>query len=173
MGTHWTRCTAERRNGSFCDAPSIPEAPFPICIRHAAEIYRFVKRHAAAVDDKLGRLETFVEAYANAGILTVSHGQPEPEKGTVYYVQVGELVKIGFSVSLKTRLASYPPNRRLLATEPGGWDLEGQRHGQFRSLLRYGKEWFAPGPELIDHINTLRRQVGAQPVVIRDAPRVA
>jgi hypothetical protein len=66
-GTHWTRCTAQSRDGSFCDAPSIPEAPFPVCIPHAAELYRFIKRHTAVVDKELTNIERFVEAYGNAG----------------------------------------------------------------------------------------------------------
>jgi len=81
-----------------------------------------------------------------------------PQDAQVYYLRVGKLVKIGTSITLDDRLRSYPPDAVLLATEPGSYDVEKQRHRQFRDDLAARAEWFHPSPALIEHINTLREQ---------------
>jgi hypothetical protein len=92
---------------------------------------------------------------------------PEPDRPvTVYYVQVGHLVKIGCTENLKRRLLAYPPYRRVLALEhDSSWAAESQRLIQFAEYLAEGKEWFRPGPALIEHINKIRRKTGAKPIV--------
>lgn len=151
--THWTRCTAQKESGRFCDDPTIPDAPFPICFRHAAQLYRFLRGRITEDTDKdtaLERVATLLEPRGRA-TTTVEHV-------VVYYLQVGDLIKIGATTRLADRLQDYPPNRRLLVTEAGDWELETRRRGQFRALLAVGREWFRPGPTLVAHINELRRQ---------------
>lgn len=78
-------------------------------------------------------------------------GQP----GLVYYLQVGERIKIGFSANLRRRLRAYPPESKLLAVEPGSPDLEVQRHRQFVGSLTHGREWFRPSLDLMELVNEL------------------
>lgn len=167
-GTQYPRCTAQLGNGSFCDGQSIPGAPFPICIPHASEMYRFLRNkmdgfESEHADTRLEAIAALIDQKAQARRQRIQAKAPTP---TVYYVQVGQLIKIGYSGALATRLASYPPNKRLLATEPGGMDLESSRHRQFAQLLEVGKEWFSPGPELLAHINDLREQAGAASITM-------
>lgn len=82
----------------------------------------------------------------------------EPRESTVYYLRVGRLVKIGTTVNLTERIRSYPPDATLLATEPGGYEVERGRHRQFAASLEARNEWFAPTADLIEHINALREQ---------------
>jgi hypothetical protein len=74
----------------------------------------------------------------------------------VYYVRVGDLIKIGVTRNLKLRLNSYPPGSKLLAVEPGGEAKEAERHRQFRHLLAARNEWFRPGADLMLHIAYVR-----------------
>lgn len=161
--TRGTRCTIQRHGGDFCDAPSAEDMPFPICGRHAAKLYRHIAHTMTGLaSDPLLMLHTAVKEIDEARIKQSrrkDYGRP-----TVYYVQVGETIKIGFTIALQRRLAHYPPNRRLLATEPGDYSLESKRHEQFADLRAYGNEWFHPGPKLIAHINTLRKAAGAAPI---------
>lgn len=160
--TH-TRCTVQRRNGDFCDAPSAEDVPFPICGRHAAELYRYVAETIGdLVRDPYFRIFNALEE--------VDRRQAKEEqrhsggKPVVYYVQVGEFIKIGFTRGLARRMQVYPPNKRLLATEPGDYGLESRRHSQFAGLLAHGREWFRPDAKLIAHINALRATSGATPI---------
>lgn len=75
----------------------------------------------------------------------------------VYYVLVGEHIKIGYTQNISVRLTSYPPNSELLGVELGDKDVERQRHDQFHAYLAYGREWFADCQEIRDHIATLPR----------------
>lgn len=138
-----TRCTIEFDTGRFCDAPSAPGSPFPICTNHAVALYKWMNGmvsevmenhqqypdiHNAVVDHVAD------EGYARAN--TVAH--------RVYYIRCGDLVKIGTTRHLAARMHAYPPDAELLAVERGGEALEISRHHQFGHLLAHRKEWFHP-----------------------------
>lgn len=72
----------------------------------------------------------------------------------VYYMRIGNRVKIGTTTNLKVRLEAINPEE-LLCTEPGGHPLEKQRHRQFAALRTHG-EWFRLEGELQQHIDGLR-----------------
>lgn len=83
--------------------------------------------------------------------LAPRHARP----GVVYYIRIGELVKIGFTVRWSNRRQGYPPTAELLAMEPGTLLVEAQRHAQFAHLLVHGREWFTDAPDIRRHIRTL------------------
>lgn len=75
----------------------------------------------------------------------------------VYYLRIGDRIKIGFTTNLAQRVAALrlDPDA-VLATEPGGRDIEYRRHLQFADE-RYGRrEDFAPSDRLMAHIRTLQ-----------------
>lgn len=73
-------------------------------------------------------------------------GTLPPER--VYYVRVGEHIKIGYTRNVSNRLSGYPPNSELLAVELGNKTLEKERHHQFHAYLAWGREWFADCQEI-------------------------
>lgn len=73
----------------------------------------------------------------------------------VYYMRLGNRVKIGTTTNLATRMASINPEE-VLALEPGGHALEHLRHRQFADLRTKG-EWFKYQGKLVDHIASIRR----------------
>lgn len=82
-----------------------------------------------------------------------------PAAEVVYYMRIGNRVKIGWSTSLASRLASINPEE-LMATEPGDRELEKLRHQQFRALRTHG-EWFRMEPPLLDHIRQVKGRSAA------------
>jgi hypothetical protein len=94
------------------------------------------------------------------------HGNAMRATGVVYYLLRSDgNVKIGCT-------ANYPQRRndlvrrhgylKLLAWELGYYPLETQRHQQFAHLrIDPIAEWFLPGPDLRDHLLTLRGVLGA------------
>lgn len=158
-------CTIELPDGSPCQQSGAPGMPFPICGRHAAQLYRYLVKLMGEYDSQpLARMQMFVHALEEqqrAAAITKA-----ASSYVVYYVQVADLIKIGYTGHLRRRLASYPPTSKLLATELGGERLEHQRHQQFAELLRHGNEWFSPGLALVDHINALRTEAGEQSVTV-------
>ena len=81
-------------------------------------------------------------------------GAPAPAESVVYYMRVGNRVKIGYSTNLASRIASVMPEE-VLAVEPGGRMLEGVRHRQFADL-RVTREWFRHEGALVAHIEKLQ-----------------
>lgn len=83
------------------------------------------------------------------------HGVDPDEIGeVVYYMRIGNRVKIGWSTNLPSRLASINPEE-LMATEPGDRRLESLRHREFGPLRTHG-EWFRLEGRLVEHIDRLR-----------------
>lgn len=77
----------------------------------------------------------------------------------VYYLRCGNLIKIGTTIDLVKRFEAIRPNE-VLALEPGGLIIEGERHREFAQLRASG-EYFQPGPDLQRYILDLRKAFGA------------
>lgn len=80
-----------------------------------------------------------------------------PTNNVVYYIKVSKYIKIGTTKDVDKRLQNYPPDSELLATEPGGYNIEAMRHEQFAKYLAARNEWFEPGPKLMQHIEGLQQ----------------
>lgn len=77
----------------------------------------------------------------------------------VYYVDLGQHIKIGYTSNLRARLASLRAHpSELLAIEPGGRNVEKARHHMFRAIRLDAREHFAPTPELLTWIAKKREQ---------------
>ena len=146
-----TICTAQYASGNFCQSQSIEDAPFPICVHHAAKLMAFL--NGVVPTENTDRLVTAVRDLDWHP--TTPRKSATAGRGVVYYLRVGAHIKIGFTSDLRMRMHRYPPDSVLLACEPGDLALEKQRHQQFRPLLREAKEWFAPAKVLIDHIDAV------------------
>lgn len=123
-----------------CTGQPLPGAPFPLCVKHIAQVVEFANQ---ARDHALDMKR--VEA------------RQTEQVGTIYYVRTGPFVKIGFTGNLRTRLKQYPPDAELLVTEVGTPKLEKQRHRQFEADLIGRTEWFHPSEALMAHIEALRQ----------------
>lgn len=89
--------------------------------------------------------------------------------GIVYYILRGSLIKIGTTTRPRQRFDALMPDA-VLATEPGGQELERARHTQFGPLREQGigREHFRPGAPLISLILELREAHG-----VPDAPHTS
>lgn len=76
------------------------------------------------------------------------------ERAIVYYMRIGNRVKIGFTTGLAERLRAIRPEE-LLAIEAGGYELEQRRHREFGHLRTHG-EWFRLEAPLTDWIARLQ-----------------
>lgn len=77
-------------------------------------------------------------------------------RSVVYYMRIGNRVKIGYTTNLRNRLNAINPEE-LVATEQGGPQLEAKRHQQFAQLRVHG-EWFRFDGALAEHVKTLPRK---------------
>jgi len=84
------------------------------------------------------------------------------EPGWVYYIRMGDTIKIGYATDVAKRMRAYPPTAELLAAHPGTELLERQIHKQFGEHLARGREWSAPADELMAHIASVVERFGDQ-----------
>ena len=162
------RCTVQMKSGRFCDIESMPEAPYPICPKHAAKLFLFL-RSRMSVDDA-SRVEATLDAMArDRGARLNRRRYRETHDEVVYYVRVGEYIKIGFTGNLRERMKAYMTGT-LLACEPGGRSTERLRLQQFQShRAPHGQEWFLPSAALAAHIEEVRA-THPQPDISRRRP---
>jgi hypothetical protein len=155
----WSECTAQGANGKFCSRPSLPEAPFPICVHHAAKLVEYISKVVA--DQSGTKFDNVLDIFRVFDLLDGAEDiplPPRPKNGHVYYIELDGLIKIGFSTELARRIRHYPPTTKFLAAEPGESVLEKRRHAEFAHLRHGGvkSEWFNDDPGLREHIRCIQ-----------------
>lgn len=79
----------------------------------------------------------------------------------VYYVRIGDRVKIGYTINMRQRIGALRIREDdVLATEPGGRALEKQRHLEFAAERVGRREDFNPSRRLLAWIEEVREQHG-------------
>lgn len=126
---------------------------------------RYPMVYKAIVDAGMRGMDVQDPKVSNAVATKVlaAHARTQNRETTdvVYYIQVGDLIKVGTTSDINRRLQAYPPNAVVLATETGSYLRETERVEQFVEYLAGRREWFHPGPRLMDHIEELRRVTSA------------
>ena len=82
------------------------------------------------------------------------------EPGWVYYILIGDRIKIGYAKDVKKRMRAYPPNASLLAAHPGTPEVERQMQKRFNDHLAHGREWFVDAAEIREHVASVIAQFG-------------
>jgi hypothetical protein len=149
-------CTVLIKGQRLCGQPAMRGISFPICEGHAVAAYRAVSKIVGDLSDDARFRETVSMESEPARRMRESR-EGFDRTQYVYYVRLGQKIKIGYTGNLRNRLNAYGPGRELLALEYGGLELEKQRHQQFREYRATGagREWFSQAEELLDHIRQL------------------
>lgn len=115
-----------------------------LCEDHAGLIWQIVERRDADHCDELvpgaeGRNYIRTEARAKR---TTERRKPTA-MGEVYFVQVDDLIKVGWTSKLADRVRSYGPKAVLLVNYPGTRADEAALHRQLTPARSHGREWYA------------------------------
>lgn len=100
-------------------------------------------------------------AAANCGYRAAIAAAPRVLGELVYYIQIRDTIKIGFTRGDPERRRQNLAGDRVLAVEPGSTKLEALRHNQFaayRANIPGTRERFHPSDEIMDHILEIREQ---------------
>jgi hypothetical protein len=158
-----TTCAMVDEKGRDCRHQRAEDSPLPLCLNHMRDAYLFFADYLASIRD---RTEGQKADFSKAGDLdTPFMGIPE-RISIVYYVRIGNHIKIGVTRSLHERMTSLQPDE-ILAIEEGDRAKESARHQQFAwSKAPKGAEYFYPTDELMQHIADLRALDWTPPVVV-------
>ena len=171
--TRGGRCTVDRCSEKIWEDT-------PLCKKHAYDMWfkvelnkhieedrriheelkeKAILRQAALEEDndRSERLKDQIlrETWRNRAIAEETAVEFSTKPGTIYYLHVGDHIKIGYSSNLQERIKSYPPTSRLLAAHPGTVETERSMHNKFFNHLAHRREWFHPAPEIEEHIKTV------------------
>lgn len=122
---------------------------------HDAEIVRHAIREAERVHKRQAKAQAQLELE-----IVKAQGQALPGE-YVYYMEMRDTIKIGFSTNPEQRRKQLVADR-ILAVEPGSLHLEAVRHRQFSAyrIESLGYERYRSEPPLLDHIQTVWDQHG-------------
>lgn len=143
--------TFENRYGVLCHVHAVDVAV--AVVQHQTDQNQFMQFFERMSDERAIRVERWKrEDEQYEAEKAKRRGDQE---GFVYYIRIGERIKIGYSADVKRRMRAYPPGSELLATEPGDRALERKRHQQFAGSLADGREWFRPTPDIMELVHEL------------------
>lgn len=139
----------------------------PMCKTHAWQVWATLDAVKGYEEDKQREYQHFLdleeqwaredaEKQAEREATWKSRRWIEP--GYVYFLLVGDRIKIGYTKDLEQRLKQYPPTSVLLAQHPGTPKLERETHHKFLLHLANGREWFRIEQPVLDHIDKVRKQ---------------
>jgi hypothetical protein len=153
----------------------------PLCDTHA----RMVASRIDIIDERRRKeptfsgevkllMETVARRDAEIARLREPVKRTAPTDGTVYFLQIGGHIKIGWASDLSKRMRQYPPNALLLAAHPGTRKDELRLHKMFAVHRSHGREWYPLVPVILDHIkrvvakygSPLEVDFGAKPTVV-------
>lgn len=142
------------------------ELAIPICIRHASVIWQQMARFArtpemieAVADVQRGVAERDARLHEErkaSRLANVAHGD-------IYFVRVGNLIKVGWTRDLWSRLKAYGASAELLVSYPGSRDDETNLHRQLSPARAKGREWYTDGPIVAKFIADALSQYGQPP----------
>jgi hypothetical protein len=134
------------------------EDDLPLCGHHARDTAAIVNEWP---EDK-GRVQLTPEDIARrkqrrADYLATKRGQ----WGQIYYIRLNDVIKIGWTSNLHSRLIDYNPGAVLLAHHAGTRTDERDLHRSFKPLRVHGREWYDGNASIIlDHIAKVIDQHG-------------
>lgn len=138
-----------------------PDSP-PLCEAHVLKVASFARQRLEFV---LMPTRSRTDQQREDARVAELRRHALAEQEQVYYVRSGDHVKIGFTAMLKVRLQQLRLDEdALLAAEPGGREVERQRHIEFANERVGRREDFNPSRRLLAHIDKLR-EIHGEPVM--------
>lgn len=156
-GIDWSVCVVpgcgnKHGVGFFRDVPGTDrrdsDLELPMCFQHSAVVVqmmlpalvregRFVEA-IADLREELEKRRKREEAEEQAAFMA-------REDGDIYFVRIGDLIKVGWTRDLWSRLKSYGASAELLVSYPATRQDETNLHRQLTPARAKGREWYEDG----------------------------
>lgn len=143
-----------------------PSMELPVCYRHAGVLWRQLTRLHVR-DDR------FIEAIADVNAKVAEresriHADEQAlhmqrQDGDIYFVRIGDLVKVGWTRDLEKRLKQYGASAQLLVCYDATRDDETNLHRQLTPARAKGREWYHDGDVIQRFIDEALARYGRPP----------
>lgn len=143
----WRECGEPRVNNDI-----------PLCHEHVIRVWGYVEDLEADGVKVVARkkMADVAEIQAAEEEQRQRWAEESRKAGWVYYLRVGELIKIGYTNDIYRRVKQYPPNVKFLAFHPGTLGLEQEYHRNFAQSRAMGREWYHPTEEVMAQVRRAR-----------------
>lgn len=115
-----------------------------ICEYHANAIWEKVEwRDARDRDQDVPGMEGRDYIRSDARKVRAVERRKPASVGEIYFVQIDDLIKVGWTTKLADRVRAYGPKAELLANYPGTRADEAALHRQLTPARFRGREWYS------------------------------
>lgn len=143
-----------------------PDLELPMCHRHLGVAFK------TAVHT-VGNVPEFIEAVVDINAAVAAREKSEDqaaqrafmarEDGDIYFIRLGELVKVGWTRDLWSRVKSYGASAELLVSYAGTRQDETNLHRQLTPARAKGREWYEDGAIIAKFVDEALKQYGMPP----------
>lgn len=109
----------------------------PLCVQHVEQTWRIAQ---AVADERNYRTDPAPREIPP---------RPTSKVGWIYYLAVGDHIKIGYASNVGRRLRSYPPTATLIFAHRGTRDDEKNIHSRLHPYCAAGREWYERHPRVL------------------------
>jgi len=126
-----------------------PVAGGLVCTPHGVQIWAHVETvrdksgFAELVDVERDRMQR--QAQDNARAVAATRA-----RGWIYFLELDDKIKVGWTSNLENRIKSYPPHARMVVEYPATRADERDLHRTLRQSLVAGREWYARTPQVLN-----------------------
>lgn len=117
----------------------VVEDVVPVCRMHAIQIWKQVQL-------TLPPSETAHEREVRLQADEARRAGVRQEQGWMYFLELDDKIKVGWTSNLQNRLKSYPPHARMVVTYPATRADERDLHRTLKTELVAGREWYGKTP---------------------------
>jgi hypothetical protein len=136
----------------------------PLCTQHFGEVGQLYKsecRRLGVGQNLTPSARWLAQRAADEAKMEERRKRRREAENQVYYVRLGDRIKIGYTKNIRRRMAQLRTHPRfVLAVEPGGPEQERLRHQEFAGLRDGRREEFFPHERLMRHIDLIRETYG-------------
>lgn len=148
----------------------------PTCLIHGCQTGTRVSY--LVCDDHAVEVWTHVEAFKDTPSspiprdVVIPRAPVDPNAGQwIYYLQLDDKIKIGWTANYSQRMKAYPPHAFVLAKHEGTRTDERDLHRTFKPSRAAGREWYHQTSELMAHIQRLGMSPYAEVLRSRMEPK--
>lgn len=144
----WTNCQNER--ATLSDSRYGHHGDPPLCVEHVEQTWRLAQ---AVADQRNDRPDAAPREVPK---------RPESNAGWIYYLNIGDHIKIGYASNVQRRLRAYPPTAKLIYAHRGTRDDEKNIHSRLHPYCAAGREWYDPHPRVLALIDAAKDEHDAK-----------
>lgn len=134
-------------------------ADAPLCIGHIYETWRLARDLAEKRENRQATTSVRVAPREDFHARRTVE-QPVATIGWIYYLRIGDNIKIGYASRLLQRLRQYPPTAELLAAHRGTKVDEKVVHSLLYLHRIAGREWYSQNDEVLTYIAKIVARFG-------------